>query len=241
MTGLFITGTDTGTGKTVVSAAILSILRACGVDAVPMKPSQSGCISRKGALVATDLEFCLRAAGLDPVEDEKRAMCPYRFKPACSPHLAAELAGRRISIETIDRKYRKLARVHDFVVVEGAGGVLVPISQDRTMLDVMKALAIPIVLVARPGLGTINHTLLSLGELKRAGLNVLGIVFNQTYPGRPGYIEKSNAETIMKLGGVPVIGHIPYVPDLARLHRSPPVFARWAATHLKLANVLSDI
>ena len=231
---VFVTGTDTCVGKTTVSAAILAILRAKGLDAVPMKPVQTGCRASRAGLVAPDLEFCLDACGIHPSPAEKTDMAPYRFRPACSPHLAARLAGRAVSIGLVARHFARLTERHDFVVVEGAGGVMVPIGGGKTMLDIMTRLAAPVILVARPGLGAINHCLLSLFTLRQSGLDVLGVVFNHAQPGRPGYIERNNRITVERSGHVPVMGSLPYLPHLDKLTRSPQAFSRWACRNLKI-------
>ena len=210
MKSVFITGTDTGIGKTVVAASLLAAARDRGVRAAPMKPVQTGCTGRGQRLRAPDLDFCLAAADLNPAPEEQRWMCPYRFIPATSPHLAARLHGLHISKETIKANFRKILSKYDAVIVEGAGGVLVPIDDRNTMLDIMKALRLPVILVARAGLGTINHTLLSLAELRRAKLNVIGIVLVQSTPGKRGGIEKDNARAIGRLGRVPVLACLPF-------------------------------
>jgi dethiobiotin synthetase len=216
MKGLFITGTDTGVGKTFVAAAVLKAWRAHGVDAVPIKPVQTGCTRKRGgSWVAEDLEFCLAAGGLNPLPSERRLMVSYAFRPACSPHLAAAEAGARISIPRIVAACRRLARAHDAVVVEGAGGVLAPLGQRRTMLDLMRALGLPVILVARPGLGTLNHTFLSLRVLRGAGLDVAGVVLNQVAPGRRGLIETDNRRTIERMGRVSVLADLRYGIRLA--------------------------
>jgi len=207
MKSVFITGTDTGVGKTVVAASLLAAARARGIDAVPMKPVQTGC-SRN--LAAPDLDFCLRAAQFKPQPNEQDLMCPYRFIPACGPHLAARLAHKRIRIGKIAGAFRRLSSLHETVIVEGAGGVLVPIDEKNSMLDIMKSLQLPVILVARTGLGTINHTLLSLAELRRAKLDVIGVVLVQSAPGKQGVIEKDNARTIGKLGLAPVLACLPF-------------------------------
>ncbi|MFC1498457.1 dethiobiotin synthase [Verrucomicrobiota bacterium] len=212
--GIFITGTDTDVGKTVVTAALLTSLRSKGIDAVPMKPVQTGCINKKGNLIAPDLEFCLKAADLNPDAAEKKLMCPYTFEPACSPHLAADKANTSISLDQILTSFNQLEKNHDMVIVEGAGGILVPINKNETMLDLVKILDLPVILVARSGLGTINHTLLSLRELKRAKLKVIGIIFNQTTPDAPEYIEEDNLRIIPELGETPVLGKIPFTPNI---------------------------
>ena len=214
--GLFITGTDTGVGKTVVTAALLTLLRARGVDAVPMKPVQTGCRRVRGGLHAPDLDFVLRMAGLHPPVEELSWMCPYRFAPACSPHLAARRAHADIRLGRIRDGFRRLGRRHAAVLVEGAGGVLVPLDARHTMLDLMQDLGLPVVLVARPGLGTLNHTLLSLAALRGAGLRIAGVLLVDTQPRRWGTIERDNAATIARLGRVPVLGRLPYLAELGR-------------------------
>lgn len=220
MSGIFITGTDTGVGKTLVAAGLLRVLRGAGVDAVPMKPVQTGCVRRRGVWVAPDLALSLKTAGLDPSEDEIAHMAPYCFHPACSPHLAARLAGRRISLLIIRRAFRQLEGAHDLVVVEGAGGVLVPLDRQLTMVDMMKSLALPIVLVARPGLGTINHTLLSIHALRHAGLTVKAVVLNQSSSGRLGRIERDNRKVIESMGAVPVVAVLGFGMTASRAARA---------------------
>jgi dethiobiotin synthetase len=212
--GIFVTGTDTGVGKTVVSAAFLTIIRDSGIDAVPMKPIQTGCERRGGELSAPDLEFMLGALRLNPDENERRLMCPYRFEAACSPHLAARKAGIAISLWDAAHCLHELAGRHATVVVEGAGGVLVPVGGRKMMIDLIAMLKMQTILVARSGVGTINHTMLSLGELKRAGVKVAGIILNSTEKPGPRYIEEDNRKTIESLSGVQVIGHLGYMPGI---------------------------
>ncbi|MCX6993818.1 MAG: dethiobiotin synthase [Kiritimatiellaeota bacterium] len=242
--GIFITGTDTGVGKTFVSAALLSVLRSHGVDAVPMKPIQTGATRRNGRWCSPDLDFCLVRAGLQPNPLEYARMAPYCFAKACSPHLAAAVAGkpavdgRRIGFRRISACLRALQERHAMVIVEGAGGVCVPIQGRQTMLDLMVALDLPVVVVARLGLGTINHTLLTLHALRCSQVRVLGVVFNATAPGRSGDIERDNIKTIARLGTVRVLGRLPFFPDVAtrstdRFHRAAAACLPSAATWLK--------
>lgn len=220
-----MTGTDTGVGKTRVAAALLAAWREAGVDAVPMKPVQTGCWRKGKTLVAPDLAACLAEVGLKPGDDERQDMAPYCFQPACSPHLAAAEAGETISISTIQAAFRRVCRRHEAVVVEGAGGIAVPLTLRRTMLDLMQALRLPVVLTARPGLGTLNATLLSLGALREAAVPVLGVVINQSEPGRWGRIEEDNRRTIERMGKTPVLACIRYgeSPDRMREHMAPVI------------------
>lgn len=224
-TGFFITGTDTHVGKTVTAAAIISILRDAGIDAVPMKPIQTGCPKQNGELVPEDIEFILKSTGLTPSAAELKHMCPVRFESACSPHLAAERAGETISFGQIITAFHELASEHDVVVVEGAGGVLVPLVAGLTMLDLMKEFGLPVIVVTHPHLGTLNHTLLSLRELERSRLVVRGVVLTEKQPATWGYIEEDNRKTMEELSGIPVLGRIPFIPELADASDPHPLFA----------------
>ena len=214
--GIFITGTDTGVGKTVVTAGILRWLRQQGVDAIPMKPVQTGATRQGRRLIAPDLEFCLAASGIKPVAGEAELMLPYAYEPACSPHLAGRLANNYPELAKITSCAEKLLRKHRAIVVEGAGGIIVPLNERQAMLDLMAALNYPVVVVSRFGLGTINHTLLSVQALRAAGLTLLGVVFNRTEPPRAEnqFIEADNPEIIARFGDVTVLGKLRYFENL---------------------------
>jgi dethiobiotin synthase len=209
--GLFITGTDTQVGKTYVAARLLRWVRTQGVDAVPMKPVQTGAVG--GAV--PDLDASLAAAGLAPDEAERSLMAPFCYEPACSPHLAGAMGAEYPSIPRIVECARGLERLHDCVLAEGAGGVLVPLDESRTMLDLMGELGYPVLLVARAGLGTINHSLLSLRALREAGLRVTGVVFNEAEPPdeADGFIRADNPRIIAQMSGVEVLGTVRHGGD----------------------------
>lgn len=209
MKGLFITGTDTDVGKTALSALLLAELRRRGTNVAPMKPAQTGC---EGG--APDLDYSLSMATMEVDPETYRAMSPYQFEPACSPHLAAEMAGTEIEIAEIVIAARALADSYEFVLAEGAGGIIVPLNRRETMLDLMQALKFPILVAARPGLGTINHTLLSIRALRSEGLDIAGIVFVANTDQEFTFIEEDNGTTIEQLGKVPVLGTIPYCAQL---------------------------
>lgn len=210
--GIFVTGTDTGVGKTLVAAGIVRWLRNQGIDAVPMKPVQTGGEMRGKRLVAPDLEFVLSVANMQPSDDEVRLMSPYVYEPACSPHLAGRMAGRYVKPSVVKDCADRLLTQHEAIVVEGAGGIQVPLNESDTMLDLMVLLGYPVVLVARFGLGTINHSLLSVNTLRGAGLNLIGVVFNWAEPAaeEDRFIEEDNPEAIARFGNVPVLGKIMY-------------------------------
>lgn len=229
MKGIFITGTGTGVGKTIVSAALLRVLQSAGVDAVYMKPVQTGCRQKSGQLIAPDLEFVLSISGFCPASGERKLMAPYCFRKPCSPHLAARLEKRPIKLLRITSSFKALKHAHDFVIVEGAGGVLTPLSWQCSIIDLMQALALPVIVVARPGLGTINHTLLTLRELRRAKLNILGIVINDAGGTRKTVIEKDNLKTIERLGDTRIIAELPFMCELPMAMSVPLATGKYSA------------
>ena len=205
MKGWFIAGTDTGVGKTVLTTALLVALRRGGHAAVPAKPVHTGCPRRGHGLEAPDLDFALAAAGMKVSEDEAALMCPYRFEPACSPHWAAQQSGVVISIEKICDAMRSLTQRHNELLVEGAGGVRVPLNDRDTLLDLMRALDLPVIVAARPGLGTLNHTLLTLDALRHAGLRTDAIVLVESQNGTWGALEENNRNTLTSRTNLPVV------------------------------------
>jgi len=188
----FITGTDTGVGKTVVSALLCAAL-----DAIYWKPIQTG--TREG----TDRETVMKLAQLAPAQTIAET---YRFAPPVSPHLAARRAGVRIDLEKICSP-RIAAREN--LIVEGAGGALVPINRTQLMTDLMRHLKLPVLLVSRTALGTINHTLLSLAALRAARLKIGGVIM----VGKPN---KENRRAIEHYGDVEVVGAVPLLKKLSR-------------------------
>ena len=205
--GIFITGTDTGVGKTYVARGIAAALRAQGVNVGVMKPVETGCAKRAGSLVPSDAMALMKAAGTD---DSLSLVNPYRFGKPLAPLTAAELEGKRIDPDKILAAYRALSRKHDYLIVEGAGGVMVPLLRKYLYIDLIEALNLPVMIVARPGLGTINHTLLTIEALRSRGVNIAGIVINYTQNGKHGLAEKTNPTIIEELSGVKLLGVIPY-------------------------------
>ena len=196
MRGCFVTGTDTGVGKTVVAAAICAALRARGDRVGVVKPVVTGLDD----VVAGDAdhELLARAAGVDPASVTVRT-----FGPPLSPHLAAALAGEPLDPAELVAHARAAASRSDLLVVEGVGGFLVPLAGTYLIRDYARDLGLPVVIAARPGLGTINHTLLTLEAVRSAGLGVLGVVLTP-WPNAPSVMERSNRDTIAALGGVEV-------------------------------------
>jgi dethiobiotin synthetase len=208
--GLFVTGTDTGVGKTILSGALLAAMSAEGESVRAHKPVLTGLDvtgpdptgpddhpgnDRTGEW-PPDHELLAAAAGMDPEE-----VAPLRYGPAVSPHLAAQLAGERIDpAGLLAAAWNGAART---LVVEGVGGLLTPLAEDFTVRDLAAALGLPVLVAARPGLGTINHTLLTLQAARAAGLDVRAVVLTP-WPERASQLERSNRETIARLGDVEV-------------------------------------
>jgi dethiobiotin synthetase len=196
--GLFITGTDTGVGKTVLAAAIVAALRADGLRVSALKPVITGLDEAAAADWPHDHELLARVAARRPSE-----VALLTYGPAVSPHLAAELSGRVATCEEIQAAVREAATGTEVVIVEGVGGLLVPLSDSYDVRALARSLAMPLVIAARPGLGTINHTLLTLEAARASGLEVAGVALTP-WPHQPGAIERSNRETIARLGDVDV-------------------------------------
>ncbi len=195
MRGVFVTGTDTGVGKSVVAAAICAALAARGERVAAFKPVVSGLDEEPGEFGHDhDLLASVASAGQSPKE-----VAPWRFGPPLSPHLAAKLAGQRIE----PARLVAAARLHELLVCEGVGGLLVPITPGYLVRDLAVDLELPVVVAARTGLGTINHTLLTVEAARAAGLTVAGVVITP-WPNEPTEMELSNRETIERLADVRV-------------------------------------
>jgi dethiobiotin synthetase len=246
--GLFVTGTDTGVGKTVLSAALLAAIAAEGYPVSAHKPAVTG-LDEHGedalqGLWPPDHELLAAAAGMDP-----ERVAPLRYGPAVSPRLAAELAGERIDREQViaaaaidkgnDNDNRNRNRngngngngggVQRTLIVEGVGGLFSPLAEDFTVCDLAAALRLPLLIAARPGLGTINHTLLTLQAARAARLTVRAVVLTP-WPEQPSRLERSNLEAITRLGFVEVAtlarADGPEVGELARVGARLP-WRRW--------------
>lgn len=230
---LFITGTDTGIGKTVVAAMVRHCLQQRGRDVAYMKPVQTGCEFRDGAWIAPDPDWVTRVTGPCSTAAVADAVCPYAFRLPASPHLAAAEDKVTIEPDRILAAYQQLAAAHESVLVEGAGGVWVPLTKKETMRDLMVALGLPVLVVARAGLGTLNHTLLTLESLRSVGLTVAGCVLVQTTPEPWGPIESDNITTIERWGQTTIWACLPYTPELANNEWDEPTFRAWVdAGHL---------
>jgi dethiobiotin synthetase len=206
--GAFVTGTGTGIGKTVVAAAICAALASRGERVAAYKPVITGLDEDSGEW-PRDHELLASVTSADQSPEQ---VCPHTFGPAVSPHLAAELAGVALDPRELVAGARRAAAGADAVVVEGVGGLLVPLSDGYLIRDLAADLGLGVVVAAPPGLGTINHTLLTLASARAAGLDVRGVVMTP-WPPSPSRIELSNRRTVERLGEVRVEGLQPTSPD----------------------------
>jgi dethiobiotin synthetase len=227
MRGLFVTGTDTGAGKTVVAGAVVAALRAQGERVAAFKPIVTGLDEPAEPGWPRDHELLAAAAGASA-----EAVAAHGFGPPVSPHLAAELAGVELDLDALVLAAGAVAAEADatVLVVEGVGGLLVPLTRDRSVRDLAVALGFPLLVAARPGLGTINHTLLTLEAARAAGLAVAAVVLTP-WPDEPTVMEESNRATIARLGAV-------RVATLPRLDDGSPASLRAGGRRLPLADWL---
>jgi len=195
--GVFVTGTGTEVGKTIVAAAVCAALAARGEAVAAFKPAVTGLDDDPGEF-GRDHELLASVASAGQTPDD---VAPYRFGPAVSPHLAAELAGTNIE----PAELVAAARAHDLVVCEGVGGLLVPITPGYLVRDLAMELGLPLVIAGRPGLGTINHTLLTIEAARAGGLRVAAVVMTP-WPDDPTPMERSNRDSIERIGRVAVTG-----------------------------------
>jgi dethiobiotin synthetase len=220
--GIFITGTDTGVGKTYVAAGLATALRLQGVNVGVMKPAETGCAVRKGRLIPSDALKLMRAA---EVSDPLSLVNPCRFRKPLAPSVAAEMERKKIDPERILIAYRELSQRHEFMIVEGAGGIMVPLSGAYLYLDLAAEMKSPVVIVARPSLGTINHTLLTISALKERGLAIAGIVINYSDSRKPGLSETTSPAVIESLSEVRILGTVTYgMRDFDDIARSVRLF-----------------
>jgi dethiobiotin synthase len=214
--GYFVTATDTGAGKNVFAAGLVLLLRSKGIAAVPVKPVQTG-MKRPG--ISPDLAKIFFLAGLARDRTVLSLMQPYCYTEPCSPHLAAERDKKPYaSAVKINENLEKLAGQYGSLIVEGAGGVLVPVDRNKRtcMADIIKASGLPVILVSKSGLGAINHASLSIEALKNRKIKIAGFVLNNIFRrGAENYIIKDNAKVISQYTGVKYLGTLPYLKKLS--------------------------
>lgn len=208
MTGLFITGTDTGVGKTFVACGLAALLATAGKKVGVMKPVETGCGLGDDQLLPEDALRLRRFSGSAVPLD---LVCPYRFAPPLAPAVAAEMAGVKIEPERIRACYAQVAARHDVTLVEGAGGLLVPLAGRYTFADLCRDLGLPVLVVVGSKLGAINHTLLTLAGAGAIGLSIRGYILNHPAPA-PDLAARTNRQALARSTDIPCLGSLPYSP-----------------------------
>ena len=204
--GIFITATGTDAGKTYVSALIVKSMRERGFDCGYYKPALSGAgIAKDGKLIPGDADYVLKTAG---IEEPPENYVSYIFKPAVSPHLASEMENNPIKLEKIKSDFNRLKEKYEYILVEGAGGIVCPFNQRENLMlpDVIKALNLDTLLVADAGLGTINSTVLTAEYAKYHGINIKGIILNKF--DENSLMQRDNKIQIEKLTGIKVVAEV---------------------------------
>jgi dethiobiotin synthetase len=234
--GIFITGTDTGIGKTLVAAAVALALKKRGYEVGVMKPIETGVSpSKVGQSDAARLRAVIDG------EDQLGAVCPYPFALPVAPLAAAQAERQAINPEVIRKIYCLLSDRYDYMVVEGVGGVSVPITPDSDVMDLMAQLKLPAVIVGRSGLGGINHALLTIEALRRRKIPIVALVLNQTSPTRSKMMriqERTTISLLLKQAGVPVLGPLPYRSGLSKRFRPSAIHLSRSAAITKLVKLV---
>ncbi len=212
--GIFITGTDTGIGKTFVACGIAALLRESGYRVGVMKPAETGCVEKDGVLFPEDAVKLKQASACDLPLDK---ICPYRYREPLAPSVAAEREGKQIDVDRLIAIYDEISAAHDLTLVEGAGGLIVPLLPSYTYVDLARVLKLPMLVVAPNRLGAINHLVLTLEHASSRGLRVLGYVLN-TFRDEPSLAAETNRTALSVLTAVPCLGEIPYMPDFETGH-----------------------
>ena len=218
---IFITGTGTEIGKTVIAGGIAACLKASGINVGVMKPISSG--------DTADAEFLRHAAQVD---DDLSTINPIYLRHPLAPSVAARIEDREIDLSDIESAFATLQQKYDVVLVEGVGGIAVPIQDDFLVVHLIHRMQLPILIVAQVGLGTLNHTLLTVAFARQFNLQIVGIVLNGLTPKTAGIAEATNPVEIEKLTGIPVIGVVPYEEQLDTAYPDVTFLAEFMNRHI---------
>lgn len=235
--GIFITGTDTEVGKTLIAAGLVVALQDQGIDVGVMKPLESGAPSFESTPIPRDAFYLKEIAG---VQDDLDLINPYRFQAPLAPGVAAEKEGVEVDLQRITEAYKELKGRHGFMVVEGAGGLLVPIAKGALWPELIKLLGLPLLVVARASLGTINHTLLTLSYCQQEGLAVKGLIISKSTPDADPS-EGNNPQVITQFSTVPVLGSFPYLRDHAGVKGNRDFLAQIFTQHIDIKKLVAEL
>jgi len=235
--GVFITGTDTEVGKTLIASGLVVALQDQGIDVGVMKPLESGAPCFESTPIPRDAFYLKEIAG---VQDDLGRINPYCFQAPLAPGVAAEKEEVEVDLQHIKGAYEELKGHHQFMVVEGAGGLLVPIAKGVLLPELIKLLGLPLLVVARASLGTINHTLLTLSYCQREGLDVKGLIINKSTPDADP-AEDSNPQVITQVSGVPFFGTFPFLRDYAGVKGNRDFLAQIFTQHIDIEKLLKGL
>lgn len=212
MLNIFVTGTDTDIGKTFITAGLAATMQSLGYSTCVYKPVQSGAIEKKGFVQSPDLAY---VSNIDPYI---KTYSSYLLKEPTSPMIAAELENIIIDKNVIKKDYETLSKSYDCKIVEGAGGLMVPVAPNFLILDMIKMLNLPIIIVIRPDLGTVNHTLLTINQAKASGINVRGVIINNFPENTKDISIKSAPRLIEEYSDVKILGIIKHFDDINKIN-----------------------
>ncbi len=229
--GLFITGTDTGVGKTIVAATIAYALKQRQIDFGYIKPMESGILSDDYLARKSDAALVKKAGSLPESFAE---IVPFTFPEPLAPLLAARRAGVVITKTNLINSIKKLIRPQRLTIVEGAGGLLAPLCENFLVLNLIKELNLPVLVVCRTALGSVNHTLLTLDRLRHEGIDILGVIANHT-TSTPDIADKTFTSQLTEFDPAPILGELPYTADLR------PDFSDWKqlAAHINIETLIN--
>lgn len=212
MKGFFVTGTDTGVGKTIIAGALIKMLCSLGLKTGAMKPVESGCARKGKKLIPTDGLFLKQ---ISRMRESLSQITPCCFESPLAPLPASVLERKRISVSGIQKTYHRLAAQYDAMIVEGVGGLMVPLKKNYFVTDLAKQTGLPLIVVAKPGLGSLNHTLLTVSHAVQTGLTVAGIIINYSKPPEHSLAEETNPKLLQQICPAPLIGVFPFLkkPD----------------------------
>ena len=216
MRAVFITGTDTGVGKTVITGLLARFFLEKKYSAITQKWVGTGV---KGFSADIDIHLKLMKKGRNDLKEFIPYMAPYVFRHPSSPHLASALEGKKIDIGKIKRSFKYLSGKFDFVVVEGAGGALVPIDKRKLVIDIARQLRLPVLIVSANKLGAINHTLLTVEAVRKRNMRIIGILFNTLSGKTDSKVIKDNPRIIHALSGEKILGSLPWSTDTDYLYK----------------------
>jgi dethiobiotin synthetase len=212
MQGYFITGTDTNVGKTVVTACLANLFNNRGENVGVMKPIETGVDPECSSSANSDAKFLIEVTG---VKDALEDVCPYRLKTPASPYQAARVEGKELYPEKILEKFRALQSKHSMMLVEGIGGLLVPITRRYNVTNLALQMNLPLIIVSPIQIGILNHTLLTINAARQHGLEVAGVILNPIHEGELDTIQEEQGSLIEELSDTPILGTCPYIHDIS--------------------------